>query len=915
MKYLNARQVIMNTRILPFSSPEATIERVGGKGANLARLAQAGCPVPPGFFIPVEGYLEAARANGLEQRIRAALDGARLDDPAVLEQVSAQIRALFTAHIIPEGLARAVIAEWEALGEPAVAVRSSATAEDLPEMSFAGQQDTYLNVCGAEALLRAVADCWGSLWTARAIGYRQRQKVGQEGIALAVVVQQMVQSEASGVLFTANPLTGLRSQTVIDAALGLGEGLVSGMVEPDHYVVDRRAGAIVEKTLGAKALAVVSRAEGGTQVVATGAGRQALPDERILELAELGQRVADAWGAPQDIEWAWDDQRLHLLQTRAITSLYPVPAGLDENDLRAMFSFGAVQGMLDPLTPLGQDAMALVVGGAGRLFDLHYDERTQKILRPAGDRLWLDITTPVRNPVGRNVIRGALDFIEPSVVAHLLSVWDDPRLTPTTRRLRPATALRVARGLAPIVLRVPLFMAAPEKRSRLARARIETVLAMFRDRYAAVQGSPQEKLLARVAVLRSVGDIFILLGRTLIPGVATAMSMWTLARRIAAQLDRQEGGQQFSRLAMEIPRGAPGNVTTEMDLELWRVSRAIHADPASAELFSALPAEELARRWKAGALPAAAQSAIGDFLDVYGFRGLAEIDLGRPRWVDDPVHVMQVLGSYLQIKTEEAPDLQFERAARAGEAAVETLAQAARRLPHGWLKSRQVRFAGRRVRAAMGIREAPKFFAVRGIGLSRMALLESGEDFARLGILSQPDDIFYLRVGELEALAAGEQRDWAGLVHSRRQRYQREKERRQIPRLLLSDGRAFYEGVAANGAQGGIHGAPVSPGVVEGRVHVVLDPRGVQLAPGEILVCPGTDPSWTPLFLAAGGLVMEVGGMMTHGAVVAREYGIPAVVGVDRATERLQTGMRVRVDGSSGVVQVLETEFLPYNPS
>ncbi len=897
----------MNTWILPFSSSEATIERVGGKGANLARLAQAGCPVPPGFFIPVEGYLEAVRASGLEERICAALDGARLDDPAALEQVSTQIRALFTAQIVPEGLARAAVAQWQALGEPAVAVRSSATAEDLPEMSFAGQQDTYLNVRGDEALLRAVADCWGSLWTARAIGYRQRQKVGQESIALAVVVQQMVQSEASGVLFTANPLTGLRSETVIDAALGLGEGLVSGIMEPDHYVIDRRTGTIVEKTLGAKALAVVSKAEGGTQVVA-GAGRQALPDERILELAELGQRVADAWGAPQDIEWAWDGQRLHLLQTRAITSLYPVPEGLDENDLRAMFSFGAVQGMLDPLTPLGQDAMALVVSGAGRLFDLHYDERTQKILRPAGDRLWLDITTPVRNPVGRKLIRYALNAIEPSVAAHVYSVWNDPRLMPSTRRVRPATMLRVVRGAAPIVLRVPLYMAAPEKRMALARERVSSLLGTLRERYATIQGSPQEKLLARVAMLRGVGNIFILLGKSFIPGIATAMSMWNLARNIAEQLDRQEGGIHFSDLAMQIPRGVPGNVTTEMDLALWQVSRAIHTDPASAELFGVLPAAELAQRWKAGTLPAAAQAAVDGFLEVYGFRGLAEIDMGRPRWIDDPVHVMQVLGSYLQIVPADAPDLQFEHAARAGEAAVEALAQAARRLPHGWLKSRQVRFAGRRVRATMGIREAPKFFAVRGIGLSRMALLDSGEDFTRLGLLSQPDDIFYLHVSELEALAAGEQRDWAGLAHSRRQRYEREKARRQIPRLLLSDGRAFYEGVAGNGAQGGIHGAPVSPGVVEGRVRVVLDPRGVQLGPGEILVCPGTDPSWTPLFLAAGGLVMEVGGMMTHGAVVAREYGIPAVVGVDRVTERLQTGMRVRVDGSSGVVQVLEEE-------
>ncbi len=897
----------MDPYLLPLDSPFATLDRVGGKGANLSKLARAGHPVPPGFFIPVEGYRAALQEYGLEEAIQAALDEANLNDPVELERAAAQIRGLFLPSVLPGGLAVQILAQWEKLGSPPVAVRSSATAEDLPEMSFAGQQDTYLNVRGAGALLAAVVNCWASLWTARAVAYRQRQGVGQQGIALAVVVQQMVESQSAGVLFSANPLTGLRSEIVIDAALGLGEGLVAGMVEPDHYVVDTLTGRITSKTLGAKAVAVVSRAEGGTQTISTGEARQALPDGQILALAQLGRRVAEAWGAPQDIEWAWDGSKLYLLQTRAITSLYPVPEGLGAADPRVLFSFGAVQGMLDPLTPLGQDAMKLVISGAARLFGLYYDERSQRMLHSAGERLWIDITTLVRNPVGRNIASGALAYVEPSVRSHLLSVWEDPRLVPTTRRVRAATLLRVVRGIFPLLVRVPLFMAAPEQRMALARVRISNVLGMFRDRYAAVKGSPREKLLARVAELRGVGNIFILLGKSLLPGMVTGMSMWTLAGRIADQIDRLEGGQHFSRLSMEIPRGVPNNVTTEMDLALWQVSRAIRGDPASVEQFRGLPAEELAARWKAGTLPQAAQAAVTGFLNVYGFRGLAEIDLGRSRWAEEPEHVMQVLASYLQIAESEAPDVQFARAAQAGEAAVETLAQAARRLPGGWIKSHVVRFAGRRVRAVIGIREAPKFFAVRGIGLSRAALLDSGRDFTSLGLLNQPDDIFYLFASELEALAAGETRNWAALVQARRQRYEREKNRRQIPRLLLSDGRAFYTGLAgAAGSADGLHGEPVSPGMAEGSVRVVFDPRGVRLEPGEILVCPGTDPSWTPLFLSAGGLVMEVGGMMTHGAVVAREYGIPAVVGVDQATQRLQTGQRVRVDGSSGLVQVVE---------
>jgi pyruvate,water dikinase len=269
---------------------------------------------------------------------------------------------------------------------------------------------------------------------------------------------------------------------------------------------------------------------------------------------------------------------------------------------------------------------------------------------------------------------------------------------------------------------------------------------------------------------------------------------------------------------------------------------------------------------------------------------------------------MQALQSYLQIEAaERAPDVAFERGRAAAEAGIEQLVAAVRRTRGGWFKSRLARWAAHRMRALAGLRESPKFAAVRIFGIMRTALLESGQAFVEKDILSKPDDVCFLYMAELEALAAGEQRDWARLIQKRRQAYAREQLRRQIPQLLLSDGQAFYEGGAGTQQDDAsvITGSPVSPGVVEGTVRVVLDPHGTQLAPGEILVCPGTDPSWTPLFLAASGLVMEVGGMMTHGSVVAREYGIPAVVGVHEATRRLHTGQCIRVDGNTGQIDIL----------
>jgi pyruvate,water dikinase len=293
-------------------------------------------------------------------------------------------------------------------------------------------------------------------------------------------------------------------------------------------------------------------------------------------------------------------------------------------------------------------------------------------------------------------------------------------------------------------------------------------------------------------------------------------------------------------------------------------------------------------------------------------RGLAEIDLGRPRWREQPAPIISSLQSYLRIDDPgQAPDAVFRRSAGEAEKTAAGLARAARRsFVAGRLKARLVEALARRVRLMAGYREMPKFIIIRLFGVGRAALLDSGQALVERGTLRRADDLFFLRWAELRALAAGEERPWGELVAKRRERYRRETQRVQIPRLLLSNGRAFYEGIrrdndAPPGDENILVGSPVSPGVVEGVVHVVFNPHDSQLAPGEILVCPGTDPAWTPLFLSAGGLVMEMGGLMTHGSVVAREYGIPAVVGVHEATKRLQSGQRIRVDGGAGAVEIL----------
>ncbi len=893
----------LTSSVVPLDDGQVTLAMVGGKGANLAKLARAGFPVPGGFLVTTQAYQTFVMTNQLDETIRTALHGIPLDDPAALDRASAQIRQSFNRGVVPEELTLALWEAYHNLGQPPVAVRSSATAEDLPEMSFAGQQDTYLNILGNDALREAVVNCWGSLWTARAIGYRSRNGIAQEEVALSVVVQQMVQSEAAGVLFTANPLTGNRTETVIDATFGLGEALVSGQVEPDHYIVESSSGRILQKTLGAKALAIWSQSGGGTVTQqADAATQQALPDAAIREVTALGQRVADLYGTPQDIEWGWAEGKLYLLQSRPITSLYPLPQATFAEPLQAYFSFGAIQGMLDPMTPLGQDAIRMVFAGGARLFDFAYTLETQPLLFSAGERLWVRTTPVLRNRVGRQGMRKVLGVIEPSIGQAVESLLTEAAFA-TSGPPQPATLRRIVHFVGALLPNLVRTVRDPDAQRQAIQGLITTLLTQVQTQMAAAT-----TLAERVTLFEQIiSNGFQFAVPNLVPRVAPGLV--AMNRLIAWADEAFTPTQEGQRRALEIARGLPHNVTTEMDLMLWQTAQTMRSDEATLTFIQTHDATFLAEQYLANSLPVVAQRAVAAFLAKYGMRGLAEIDFGRTRWRENPVQVMQMIQSYLRIgDPTQAPDAVFQRGEAAAQALLDDLVVALRQQPNGAVKAALVPWLAKRMRALAGLRESPKFFIINLFGIVRAGLLESGEELVVQGVLNRADDLMFLHLKELQALAAGYAIDWKALVKERRALYDREKLRNQIPRVLLSDGRAFYEGMrSTNGDQAGvITGSPVSPGVIEGIVHVVFDPHDAQLAPGEILVCPGTDPAWTPLFLAAGGLVMEVGGLMTHGSVVAREYGIPAVVGVHEATTRLKTGQRIRVDGSSGEIVLIE---------
>jgi phosphohistidine swiveling domain-containing protein len=887
--------------ILPFEAIDRTLlPIVGGKAANLGELAGAGLPVPPGFCITTAAYELVASEAGLDVMLDEKGESPA-DDPSLAQAA----RTCLLAAAMPASVAEAIVGAYRVLGsgEPIpVAVRSSATAEDLPFASFAGQQDTYLNVVGIEAVLEAVRNCWASLWTDRAVSYRASLGIDQRSVQLAVVVQRQIEAEVAGVLFTANPLTGKRRQAVIDANPGLGEAVVSGATNPDHFVVNTASGEIVERRLADKRIVIRGTEGGGTVRTESGdgSGEACLSDEQIRALAELGALVEAHYRAPQDIEWAIDASgQLWLLQARPITTLYPLPTNAPDTDdvLRVYFSLNVFQGVYRPFTPMGISALRLVAGAFATNFGRPPRDPLSgpPIMVDAGFRIFLDVTIPLRTSFGRTLLISAARIGEARSAGLFEQLTNDPRLSviytsrwPFVRALLSfAEKTRAPLNLFGALIRPEASVARVER----VRKQVQELGPLFAKGSAADRLKTLEQFFA--------GKIGAVIG-AVAPLLLGGLGSYALAGRLLKDLATPDEMQI-------VLRALPHNPTTEMDLELWALAQRMQADPQVAQRLREMPPEQLAQAYHAGTLPSLLQRELEGFLHVYGHRGVAEIDLGLPRWSEDPTHILGVLANYLQLKNPDlAPDVQFRRGAQEAEAMVAELIRRAHR--KGWLRGQLVYFFLKRVRILAGLREMPKFCLVLLLAHMRETLWFIGKALAQAGQLETAEDIFFITLQEAHTALAGE--DMRQVVRERRAGYDFEMRRRHVPRVLLSDGTeptpVSSDDASAAESQNMLRGAPASPGRITSQARVILDPTGARLEPGEILVAPSTDPGWTPLFLTAGGLVMEMGGMMSHGAVVAREYGIPAVVGVAGATAHIITGQRITVDGSAGTITLEE---------
>jgi rifampicin phosphotransferase len=845
---------------------------VGGKGAYLGELSRIeGVRVPAGFCVTTDAFRRImAGAPSIDDRL-GRLARLKPDDRESIRTLSAEVRRVIEGIPIPDDVAAAVTSAIARLGERAAyAVRSSATAEDLPTASFAGQQDTYLNVVGPAEILQHVSRCWASLFTERAVTYRLRNGFGHRKLDMAVIVQQMVFPQAAGILFTADPVTGNRKVASMEASFGLGEGLVSGLINADVYEV--RDGEVVAKAVAAKQLAIHASPAGGTMEQTIEPERQqqpALTDAQVVRLAQLGRRIEAHFGCPQDIEWCLVDDDFQVVQSRPITTLFPIPVpGDGENHVYV--SVGHGQMMTDPMKPLGLSVWQLT---------------TPRPMNEAGGRLFVDVTRALGSPTSRAGLLDVMGKSDPLIRDALETILDRGDFVPSLPDEGPVGA---PTGDAP--------------------APIETDPAIVLELIGRTQAS--------IATLKR--DIRTKVGPALLDFVLEDIQelkrilfdpqshqVFMSAMEAAWWLNEQlEGWLGEKNAADTVTQSVPHNVTSEMGLSLLDVADVIRPHPEVVAFLQHVEDESFLDELVELAGGREARDAILAWLDKYGMRCVGEIDITRPRWSERPTTLVPVILGNIKNFEPGAGKRRFEQGRQEAWEKEQELLERLRALPDGERKAEEAKRMIDRVRTFIGYREYPKYGMVSRYFVYKQALLEEAERLVQAHVLHEKEDIFYLRFEELQDVVRMNQVD-DQLIRERKAAF-KSYQALTPPRVLTSDG----EGIAGAYRRddlpaGALVGLPVSAGTVEGRARVILDMAEADLEPGDILVTAYTDPSWTPLFVTIKGLVTEVGGVMTHGAVIAREYGLPAVVGVEHATRLIQDGQRIRLHGTDGYVEIL----------
>lgn len=881
------------TYTLPFNADGSTLALVGGKGASLARLTRAGLPVPAGFTVTTAAYQQFVAENALQPRILAALQAVDVGQPATLDAASRAINELFAQAAIPQPVVDTIVQAYAELcnrqhlhcigsavqvsaisHQPLpVAVRSSATAEDLPEASFAGQQDTYLNISGAPAVLAATQQCWASLWTARAIAYRARLGISPDDVALAVVVQQLVPADAAGILFTANPTNGARDQMLINAAWGLGEAIVGGLVTPDTLVIDKVARRVITRDIADKQVMTV-RTAGGTQEQSVPENRRKLPvldDKLALELTQLGERIAQLYGQPMDIEWVLtspasptDEGKLAIVQARPITALpdagpsapmkWPLPKGA-----YAAMRNNIVELMTEPLTPL-------------------FDTLGRACVNASMNRVMAEF-------MGRPGILPAEVIISVNGFAYYNGSLGLRQLGFVTLH-SVGIAKRMFRGA--------------EAQWRQARPRYAATI----ERWESIgwrERSSAEILTGVRELTEAAIDAFCALAYGILPGAWISEALFTVGYKLIRRRDDPSAPTYLMGY---------NSVPIQAEKGLYDLAEWVRAHAELAAYVSGLPTAQLAAQMNDRQAPAGVgyadwcewQSRFQVHLRRYG-HAIYTLDFGSPVPADDPAPLLETCKMFIAGQGTNPHERQQAAADRREQATQAMLTR---------LKGWRLKFFRKFVTTTQHF--APlREDGLADIGLSypllRQMLRELGRRFVAGDVIEQPDDIFWLTQAEVEQavtrLDGGETADSLSALVPPRKAAWRAAQRVTPPRMLphMRTIEKLKSARKRRGNNAALKGVAASPGRVTATARVLGGPEDFdQMQTGDVLVASITTPAWTPLFARAAAVVTDVGGPLSHGSIVAREYGIPAVLGTGVATARIHSGQLITVDGTAGIV-------------
>lgn len=875
-------------------------DRVGGKGANLGRMLAARLPVPPGFCVTTEAFRQFVDSFWNLEPLLAALDALQSRQIDEANALGAQVRERLAAGPLPPAVERAVVDAWQAQGtKRAYAVRSSATAEDQPLVSFAGQGETFLNVCGREAILQSIRACWMSLFADRAILYRMHERIGQRNAAMAVVVQRMIYPDVSGVLFTADPISGNTQRIVIEAAYGLGVALVSGEVSPDRLVLARPELQVIERHVGKKTIEIVPDGIGRVRrrdVDSRRAWAACLDTATATRLGLLALDTERLLGGPQDMEWAIAGERLFLLQSRPITTL---TRKVDQSQTvwSNLNSWEVLPGVLTPMT------------WSVASFQL------ECLFRPLLNLLGVD-----RAPVEAATRQSIFGLIAGRAYANLNMLARIACAVPGIDRLDFGEGLGGEHGelLAELIRQES---ARDRESAGDWRQRLQRVARWLRfAAWCVVHGVDQRSAQALSDFRRSVDErvgadfadksslgLLDHLGTLLValqrygPDAAASVGVAMVMVRFFFNFVKGRQGSADGAMANRMLGGLNRLASAEAGLELWRLAAWADRQPALRTILAETDDFELLRERMDRAAEGREFLARWDqFMQRHGHHAFGEMDVHNPRWSDTPALVLGLLRSYRDGPAGADPQDFQRRLARRRLG----LARDFRRQLRNPMQRERFDFLLRKTQVGIALRENVRNEIVRLLAEMRRTLLELGGRLVCRGTLAERDDIFFVELSELQSLVDGVA--LGARIAARKAEFALQRKIIPPPVVVGQFDPENFTPEDRRSTTRILQGLAASAGIVTGPARVILQPQeGQPLLPGEILVAPYTDPGWAPYFLSAAGIVMDVGGMLSHGSIVAREYGIPAVVNVGSATRSITTGQIVRVDGDRGTVTIL----------